>query len=122
MSSSSLPALPTKGSPVASPVANTVLVRVFARSHLVHTETWRASSARRPSRSSLPSAVSKRLSKTPPGILACLRRLFYTASAVPLGSIIGSGWLFPVRYRHHRRGGLQRRQLVLLHVLASGLL
>src|SRR5918994_746783 len=62
MSSSSLPALPTKG----SPVAKTVLVRLFARSHLVHTETWRASSSSRLSRLSPPSAVSKRLSKAPP--------------------------------------------------------
>src|ERR687898_1893202 len=83
MSSSSLPALPTKGSPVASsfspgpspismsgeygsPVPKTVLVRLRARSHLVQTATCLASSARRSSLFSPPSAASKRLSKAPP--------------------------------------------------------
>src|SRR5919112_4788518 len=103
MSSRSLPALPTKGSPVASsfspgpsptsirgeqgsPVAKTVLVRLFARSHLVQTETWRASSSSRLSRSSPPSAVSKRLSKAPPGC-SFDYGLFYTAGSGPRGAL-----------------------------------
>src|SRR5919112_6630042 len=103
MSSRSLPALPTKGSPVASsfspgpsptsirgeqgsPVAKTVLVRLFARSHLVQTETWRARSSSRLSRSSPPSAVSKRLSKAPPGCRVPM--LFYTAYLGPWRSAV----------------------------------
>src|SRR5215216_6563950 len=81
MSSRSLPARPTNGKPVASsfspgpspisikgeygsPVPKTVLVLVSARSHFVHTETCRASSASLSSRFSPSSTDSKRLSKT----------------------------------------------------------
>src|SRR5215212_2458432 len=91
MSSRSLPARPTNGRPVASsfspgpsptsirgengsPVPKTVFVRLSARSHLVHTETCRASSASLSSRSSPPSKELKRLSKTPPDY----HRLIYT--------------------------------------------
>src|SRR5215210_2473450 len=96
MSSSSLPALPTNGSPVASsfspgpsptsmsgecgsPVPKTVLVRLRARSHLVQTATCRASSARRSSLFSPPSAASKRLSTAPPqAIWQRLALCYYT--------------------------------------------
>src|SRR3712207_609726 len=79
MSSRSLPALPTKGSPVASsfspgpsptsisgecgsPLPKTVFVLLRERSHLVQTATCRANSSSRSSRLSPPSAASKRLS------------------------------------------------------------
>src|SRR4028119_762101 len=100
MSSRSLPARPTKGSPVASsfspgpsptsmsgeygsPLAKTVFVRVIARSHLVQTETCRAKSSSLFSRPSPPSAASKRLSKAPPEI--CVLMLFYTARLTGFG-------------------------------------
>src|SRR5215207_7878799 len=113
MSSRSLPALPTNGSPVASsfspgpsptsisgecasPVPKTVLVRVRARSHLVQTATCRASSARRSSLFSPPSAASKRLSKAPPrlswhvsrcAILPSYRRLRRGKGSLPMSII-----------------------------------
>src|SRR5215212_4075318 len=98
MSSSSLPALPTNGSPVASsfspgpsptsmsgeygsPVPKTVLVRLRARSHFVQTATCRASSARRSSLFSPPSAASKRLSTTPP---QAIRQRFASCYSTPV--------------------------------------
>src|SRR5215216_3133587 len=127
MSSRSLPALPTNGSPVASsfspgpsptsisgecasPVPKTVLVRLRARSHLVQTATCRASSASRSSRFSPPSAASKRLSTAPPRVnLATFHvTLFYPRSA---GSGAGKVGL---RDEHHR---VSRGQQVLRGLL-----
>src|SRR5215210_7416448 len=100
MSSRSLPALPTKGSPVASsfspgpsptsisgeygsPVPKTVLVRLRARSHRVQTATCRASSARRSSLFSPPSAASKRLSTAPPQAIWQRFALCYSTPVLP---------------------------------------
>src|SRR3712207_452090 len=102
MSSRSLPALPTKGSPVASsfspgpsptsisgecgsPLPKTVFVLLRARSHLVQTATCRASSSSRSSRLSPPSAASKRLSTAllrdhPSNVCVVL---FYSRSPAP---------------------------------------
>src|SRR3712207_4533340 len=112
MSSSSLPARPTKGRPVASsfspgpsptsmsgeygsPLAKTVFVRVIARSHFVQTETCLARSSSLFSRPSPSSVASKRLSKTPPENRVLV--LFYTARLTGFGRAIA--------YHRVQRGG-----------------
>src|SRR5215217_8752343 len=103
MSSRSLPALPTNGNPVASsfspgpsptsisgeyasPVPNTVFVRLRARSHLVQTATCRASSARRSSLFWPPSAASKRLFTAPPQAIWQRLALCYSTLVSPVAA------------------------------------